>query len=524
MIRYVRCRYAFWLLDRGEITIEDTVDEFQIRLLQEGNEFQDAVASSAIPAQVVPEDVEAPLERGGLLFGVPGFENRELKIRGQPEGVEVAGGALLPVEIQSHRDVQRTDELELAFYWMLLEPYRTVQVTDPRGYLMLRRDGAPEQVEVSIRPHRLDAVRRLIDAVRDARRHGVRAGICGCAVCRRLKREDVLRATRSRNDLTLIFRIGRACAEALEGMGVADWDALLGCDPTVIADRLRARGYFVSTAEVERWQRHAESWSTRSPVYFGDGPCLDGGSFLALDLEYEASGLIWLVGICVVSGDRREHTSLWADDAREEERNARDLLALVMRHRDVPIVTWNGVGADVPRRRNAGARFGLPELTEALEARHRDLYLYAMRSLRLPIASLSLKDVAEYYGIPKISAVRDGLEAEMMYGEYRRTQDHERKRTLREQLLDYNRDDVDGLIGVAERLRAGLGGRDVAHGPSGLPPILWTRVCAIRTSPVDGSGAGTLDGFLHAYNHHRCHTAVGGPPASRVNNAPGHHG
>ncbi|MGW3423760.1 IS481 family transposase, partial [Streptomyces phaeochromogenes] len=28
--------------------------------------------------------------------------------------------------------------------------------------------------------------------------------------------------------------------------------------------------------------------------------------------------------------------------------------------------------------------------------------------------------------------------------------------------------------------------------------------------------------FLHTYNHHRCHTALGGqPPLSRVNNAPG---
>ncbi len=31
-----------------------------------------------------------------------------------------------------------------------------------------------------------------------------------------------------------------------------------------------------------------------------------------------------------------------------------------------------------------------------------------------------------------------------------------------------------------------------------------------------------LSDFLHTYNHHRCHTALGGqPPISRVNNAPG---
>ena len=32
-----------------------------------------------------------------------------------------------------------------------------------------------------------------------------------------------------------------------------------------------------------------------------------------------------------------------------------------------------------------------------------------------------------------------------------------------------------------------------------------------------------LPGWLHFYNHHRRHTAIGGPPISRLNNLPGHH-
>jgi transposase InsO family protein len=32
-----------------------------------------------------------------------------------------------------------------------------------------------------------------------------------------------------------------------------------------------------------------------------------------------------------------------------------------------------------------------------------------------------------------------------------------------------------------------------------------------------------LPGWLHFYNHHRTHTAIGGPPTSRLNNLPGHH-
>ena len=32
-----------------------------------------------------------------------------------------------------------------------------------------------------------------------------------------------------------------------------------------------------------------------------------------------------------------------------------------------------------------------------------------------------------------------------------------------------------------------------------------------------------LPGWLHFYNHHRIHSAIGGTPFSRLNNLPGHH-
>jgi transposase InsO family protein len=41
-----------------------------------------------------------------------------------------------------------------------------------------------------------------------------------------------------------------------------------------------------------------------------------------------------------------------------------------------------------------------------------------------------------------------------------------------------------------------------------------------RTWRSDSARARTLDRWLHRYNHHRHHTAIDGPPASRVNNLP----
>ena len=38
----------------------------------------------------------------------------------------------------------------------------------------------------------------------------------------------------------------------------------------------------------------------------------------------------------------------------------------------------------------------------------------------------------------------------------------------------------------------------------------------------EASRARALDRWLHRYNHHRHHTAIGGPPTSRVTNLAGH--
>lgn len=453
LMRYVRCPYAFWLLDQGEITFEDTVEEGLVRLLIEGIEFQERIEAAAIRIEVRPEEIPALLRQEVTLLKVPPFENPKLKIYGQPDGVEAAAGALFPIEVKSHKDVQRTDELELAFYWLLLEPFRTRRVAQPRGYLILRRDGGAEWVEVPLSRHRFDEVRRLIKEVRDARRNGVRPRICGCAVCSRVKRGEVQRATRDLKDLTLIFGIGRAYARALEEEGVTTWEDLLPCEPQTVVERMRKRGYFISVAEVKRWKRHAESWKRQEAVYFGDAPPV-GDSFVALDLEYDLGSLIWLVGACLVTRDRREYLALWADDATQESKNLCRLGEFIAAEPSLPVVTWSGEGADMPQLRHATGRLGLIESLDGLFARHFDLFLHVRRSLRLPIPGLSLKEVAEYFGIPRISGVRDGLQAQLMYLEYRSSHDKKRKATLRNLLLDYNRDDVEALVATAERIRS----------------------------------------------------------------------
>jgi predicted RecB family nuclease len=442
MTRYVRCPYAFWLLDGGLISFSEMVDEFQGRLLAGGRDFETVVNEAAMPVVIEPGKLGRLLRRDVRLLGTPEFANRKLRLRGRPDGIDAASGAVVPIEIKSHKSVQRLDELELAFYWLLLEPYRTVRNGTPRGLLVLRRDGQPHLIEVPISQHRLDEVMRLVAEIRTARRRGVRPRVCGCHVCSVTRRQEVRDAVQANRDLTMIFGIGPGYAGMLEAAGIATWEDLLGRKQDELAGIARGAGI----AQTARWRLHARSYQSAAPLVSATTFPI-GESFIALDLEYGPH--IWLAGACVISGDTREYVALWADEAAEEQRNLQTLSSMVCAHPSLPVITWAGHCADIPELRKAADRSPTagPAIQEVLK-RHADLYLFARDHVRLPIPGLGLREVAAYFGIPRISEVTGGFQAQMMYREYQHSGDF----ALRDRLTDYNRDDLDALVGVALEL------------------------------------------------------------------------
>ena len=259
MIRYLRCPYAFWQLDQHLIDPAAASDPIGAQLVADGNQFHTTIAESARPlAEAEPHDPVSIINDPGLLWealagaavvhGLPVLEHRDLQLYGIPDAVDPADGALIPIEVKSHRAVQRSDELELCFYWRL-EPYRTAASAPPRGRLVLRRDEQPVEVDIELTPARFVELEELIAGVRGARRDGVRPRVCGCTICSGPLRAEIARSTLRGRDLTLLFGVGRATAEALEAEGIRDYDALCAHDPADIALRLRPYGICRSRAQ-----------------------------------------------------------------------------------------------------------------------------------------------------------------------------------------------------------------------------------------------------------------------------------
>ncbi|MBI3247209.1 MAG: hypothetical protein HYZ50_11965 [Deltaproteobacteria bacterium] len=67
--------------------------------------------------------------------------------------------------------------------------------------------------------------------------------------------------------------------------------------------------------------------------------------------------------------------------------------------------------------------------------------------------------MASYFAISKVSRIQDGLVALSLYQEYRLSRDKNRRVVLKMDLLEYNRDDLEALAGVAERLVSLQSGR-----------------------------------------------------------------
>ena len=65
--------------------------------------------------------------------------------------------------------------------------------------------------------------------------------------------------------------------------------------------------------------------------------------------------------------------------------------------------------------------------------------------------------MATYFGIHGKSQIRSGLEAQFRYQEYYLCSDKDKRLELRSKLLEYNRDDIEALVGVAEGLMALMG-------------------------------------------------------------------
>lgn len=443
---YARCPYAFWLVDSGQVPASGAMSGFTLSLVQASAEFERRVLAELAEPSSCPGAVPSEASDGMAVYGLGELENKELGLRGSPSAVRPGAGALVPLEVRSHRRPRGHDRVSLAFDWELLAPWRTRDV-EPEGILVLADEGSYRELTVRISPEDLAEARRLVAAVRSARAGGVEPRFCRCHVCS--GRPEVMAGARRRRDLALISGLDDAAARALAELGCDSYDALEGLDAGWVAARLKERNLGTSRASVERWQLHARSYAQgRALLVPGHRALPSLARHIALDLEWDLSGQIFLVGAALVEGDKVSCASWWAEQPEAELAALGSLREFLGLYPGLPVLTWNGAKADLPRIEARLAHHGAEGLLSGLAERHFDLLAWSRASLRLPVHSFGLKAVSAALGYPRGSALSAGTDAVAAFGAYRRSGNP----ALRDRLVAYNRDDVVSLSYVARRL------------------------------------------------------------------------
>lgn len=259
LFQFRRCPQGFWLLKTGAVADAAAPGTAARARMDAGVEF-DRVARAAEgpPAGETPRrnwlasitgaiaDLRSPQVR--LIYSDRTFRNAALGFKGRPDGLNTARGRMEPLEIKDHHHIAPTDELELAFYWMLLEPYRTAKRTTPVGWLQLKGDdGAPAQpLRIEIRDTALEEVRDLAGRARSALTEGMDLRWCECEVCDQYPAVSV--GMRHDAPVTNIQGINKR-ARYLGAWGISSVGQLVATDAHQIRESLNLAAYGMSFAD-----------------------------------------------------------------------------------------------------------------------------------------------------------------------------------------------------------------------------------------------------------------------------------
>lgn len=451
IVEFLRCEYRVFIAYKlGKKPIDFVDSDFIKALIDRGSTFEENVLGR-LPFDEVGS-LDEVIDKDVLYRSTELLENHELGIRGVVDLIHTDGGKLCPIEIKSHRAVEESDRLELAFYWRLLQPLRR-GAFKPKGYVLVNTG---ETMEVILTHEDFKRLGDVIKQIRIIKEIGTEPVICGeCKVC--TLKDDCISEVHKRGGLSLIHGIAYIRQKQLFELGIKDIHALAGTDAENLYHEWRELFPFAPGAlEIQKMIMHANSWIELRPIYFGKQTFPIGNEFIIVDLEYDPISLIWLVGMLIVNSEDTKCHQFFADTVKQEKHILTMMLDVLNEYDNLPILTWYGLGADLPQLATAWRKHALPlqSLHEFVE-KHLDLYQFTLNNYRFPLKSFGLKEIGRHLGFTRKHEDIDGLVALSMYNQYLALpKKNEKKRlAIKNKLLEYNREDLEATLYVLKQLK-----------------------------------------------------------------------
>lgn len=453
---FLVCPYAFWLLYSGKIKAKDAVSEFQQKLIGNGIEFEKSVLEEKELVKVDIEMLPELFKQDTILYEIPLMKNTKLKIRGKLDGIKTGFGALCPIEIKSHKTLKPIDKIELAFYWMLLSPYRTKKKAVPKGYVELKSgDNETMTEEVILTKDVFDKLENILGRIRKAMVKGVEPSVCSCYVCKTFTSDEDKKALRNRKDLTLIKGIGLPYKEILEKIGIRNYEDLLKWDSAKLTEKIKSYINGIGIKTVDNWKLHAEAYQKNKPVVIGTEK-IDFNDMLCIDFETNFDNVLYLISMCIYKDGKRHYDFLFVLNDEDEKKGLLEMMKIIKNNKNLNIVTWSGNTAELVVLKKEFNRLGIPlEELDVIKSHHFDGYRFVDKNIRFPTPNLKLKDLSAFFGIKRNCRIKDAQESMAKFEEYK-TAKGKMKGELKSMLIEYNQDDLNSTIDVIERIKSAV--------------------------------------------------------------------
>ena len=178
-------------------------------------------------------------------------------------------------------------------------------------------------------------------------------------------------------------------------------------------------------------------------------PSLEG-TLVFLDVEgLPDRDFYYLIGIRVEAAEVSVQHSFWADNAKEEELTWNDFLAILSKITNPHLIHYGGYETSFPKRmreRHGGPHADSPAAAAVDHPTNLLSFIYAQ--IYFPTYSNGLKEIAGHLGFHWSGSLTSGLEPIVWRHRWEISRDPAVKQTL----LDYNRQDCEGLAIGANKL------------------------------------------------------------------------
>ena len=268
----------------------------------------------------------------------------------------------------------------------------------------------------------------------------------GCDIC---EYPDLCRAERLRLDhLQLVANITSSQIAKLRASGVQTMSSLASLTPT-------DQGYderLVRQAKTQVLSSQGAPYvEVTNPQLLANLPKLTPHDIF-FDIEgftfAPPGGIEYLLGWVTADGSRPKFFGLWSDDRRSERRNfQRFVRFLLKRHRSNPdFKVYHYAGYEKTALRRLAKRYGVLAAEVDLlisSGVFVDLYEVVLRALCVGQPRYSIKNLEHYYSFERSSPVKEAMGSMEFYDAYLTALRENRRqaKTLKRQVLDYNRDD-----------------------------------------------------------------------------------